>query len=249
MAQDIDEALRGWDFRPAVVQARLVDAADGRQVVQMRVDLGILQMEIAGRPDGTEPHGFPTYFDYLRHEVDQCQRAEIPFRLSDEQCVEADREFLQYYHRRICWLALRNYDRAILDADHTLAFMDFVKKYSPNDEYTLSHEQYRAFVLFHRTQAAAALAVEKNDPEHAIDEIHAGLERIREFFIEYGLEEKLDDDPMVQQLTRLQQQIRESHGIDYTLREQLDRAIANEDYEFAAQLRDAIRQRGKAQAD
>ena len=50
------------------------------------------------------------------------------------------------------------------DADHSLAFMDFVKKYSPNDEWTLSHEQYRPFILFHRTQAAALAALA--DEEH-----------------------------------------------------------------------------------
>ncbi len=80
--------------------------------------------------------------------------------LSDEQCQEADREFIQFYHRRVCWLSLREFQRAVKDADHSLAFMDFVKKCSPNDEWTLSHEQYRPFILFHRTQAAALSLLE-----------------------------------------------------------------------------------------
>lgn len=243
MGQDIDRALRGWDFKPSIVQARLVDASDGRQVMQMRVDLGILQMELNGRPDGTRPHGFATYFEYLRQQAGQSRRSKQTFRLNQEQCVEADREFVQFYHRRICWLALRNYDRAIADADHNLAFMDFVKTHSPGDEYTASHEQYRAFVLFHRTQAAAMFAIEKNDPERAIDEIHTGLERIREFFAEHGMDERLDEDGMVQHLRKTEQQIREQHGIEATLREQLAQAVANEQYETAAQLRDALRRR------
>ena len=57
MSQDIDAALKGWDFRPGVVQARLVQAGDGRQVSQMRVDLGLLQIETTGRPDGTPATG------------------------------------------------------------------------------------------------------------------------------------------------------------------------------------------------
>ena len=36
--------------------------------------------------------------------------------LSEEQCLEADREFVQFYHRRICWLTLRHYARALADA-------------------------------------------------------------------------------------------------------------------------------------
>jgi len=152
---------------------------------------------------------------------------------------------VQLYHRRISWLALRNYDRAVADADHSLAFMDFVKKHSPSDEYTLSHEQYRGFVLFHRTQAAAALAIEKDEPESAIDAIHDGLERIRVFFEAHNLEERVEDDGMVQQLKKIQQQVRELHGIESTLKEQLAAAVASEQYETAARLRDALRKREK----
>jgi hypothetical protein len=246
MGQDIDHALRGWDYKPSLVQARLVDTQDGRQVLQMRVDLGILQMELTGRPDGTRPHGFATYYDYLRHQAAQARRSQRPFRLSEEQCAEADREFLQFYHRRICWLALRNYDRAIADADHNLRFMDFVREHSPSEEYTLSHEQYRGFVLFHRTQAAAALALERTDPELALEEIRTGLEKITAFFHEYGLEDRLDEDAMVQQLRKMDEQIRSLHGIRATLREQLDEAVAREEYETAARIRDALRKRSQS---
>ena len=52
VASDIDVIVRGWDFKPGMVQARLVRAVDGREVVQLRLDLGLLQMETVGRPDG-----------------------------------------------------------------------------------------------------------------------------------------------------------------------------------------------------
>src|SRR5205807_5327383 len=171
------DALQGWEARPGTLQARLVQARDGRQVLQLRIDLGILQIEINDRPDGSRPHGFASYFDYLKHQARLADRAGQELALSEEQCEEADREFVQYYHRRVGWLTLRNYARAIADADHTLSFMDFVCSHSPNDEYTQAHEQYRGFVLFHRTQAAAALAVEQDNPERAIDAIHEGLEK------------------------------------------------------------------------
>jgi hypothetical protein len=243
MSQDIDSALRGWEFKPGVVQARLVQAHDGRQLLQMRVDLGLLQIETSGRPDGSRPHEFPTYFDYLRHQAREADRGGQSFVLSEEQCQEADREFVQFYHRRLCWLALHNYARAVADADHTLAFMDFLRDHSPGEEYTQAHEQYRGFVLFHRTQAAAALAIEKNNAEAAIDEIRAGIERLRAFFASFDAEEQMEQDGMVQQLRKLEQSLRQTHGIEATLREQLDEAVANEEYETAARLRDALRRR------
>lgn len=242
--QDIDFILDGWEYKPGMVQARLVQARN-RQVIQLRVDLGVLQIETEGRPDGAEPHGHQTYFDYLREQARMTAKGKHAFVLSEEQCQEADREFMQFYHRRICWLALRNYNRAIQDADHTLAFMDFVKRYSPSEEYTQAHEQYRGFVLFQRTQAAAALQVEKNRPEDAIDEIRAGLEKLRAFFADYELDERMEEDGMVQHLRQIEKTLREEYEIGETLQEQLDRAVAEEDYERAAQLRDRLKRRSK----
>src|SRR6516165_2869094 len=241
MKQDIDGALRGWDFKPGVVQARLVQASDARQIIQMRVDLGILQIETTGRPDGRRPHGCVSYFKYLKQQSRVAGRAGQSFVLSEEQCEEADREFVQYYHRRICWLALRNYPLAMADADHTIDFMDFVHEHSPSEEYTQAHEQYRGFVVFHRTQAAAALAVEQGDPETAIDAIHDGLEKLRAFFAAYDAEEHMEDDGMVQQLRKMDRSLRRTHHIEATLQEQLDEAVAKEEYEKAARIRDEMK--------
>lgn len=244
MNQDIDTALQGWEFKAGVVQARLVQTRDGRQVIQMRVDLGVLQIETTARPDGQRPHGNPTYFDYLQQQARMAAKSGQSFTLTEEQAMESDREFVQFYHRRICWLALRNYARAVADADHTLAFMNFVRDHSPSDEYRDAHERYRGFVLFHRIQAAAALAAEQNDAEGAIDHIREGLKDIRAFFAAYDLEEQMEEDGMVQQLRKMEESLRELHHIDSTLREKLEQAVANEEYELAAKLRDALNKRG-----
>src|SRR5262245_21753784 len=238
MSRDIDGVLRDWEYRPDEVQARLVTAGDGRPVIQMRIELGVLQLEAEGRPDGATPHGRPTYFDHLRDRAAEAEAAGRPFVLDDEQCREADREFVQFYRRRVCWLALREFDRATRDADHTLAFMDFVRDHSPSEEYTVAHERYRGFVLFHRTQAAAACAAERDDPEAAVEAIRSGLARLRDLFATHELEDVMEEDGMVRHLRLMEQRLRDRHNIGLTLREQLDRAIADERYEEAARLRD-----------
>ncbi|MBI3412260.1 MAG: UvrB/UvrC motif-containing protein [Planctomycetes bacterium] len=243
MNQDIKPFLEDWDYKPGVVQARMVQTPDRRHVIQMRVDLGILQMETAGRPDGARPHSHASYWAYLKDQARMARRQGKSFVMSEEQCQEADREFVQFYHRRICWLALRHYDRAVEDADHTLTFMDFVQKHSPSDEYTHAHEQYRGFVIFQRTQAAAALQVEKSRPEGAIDEIRAGLERLRGFFAAFDMEDQMDEDGMVQHLRKVESSLRQEYNIDATLQEQLEKAVADENYEKAARLRDELKRR------
>lgn len=243
MSQNIDAILQGWEYHPSAIQARLVEADDGREVLQMRIELGVLQLETSGRPDGTQPHGCATYFEYLRRQDALLRKAGHGLVLDERQAQEADREFVQFYHRRVCWLALRQFHRAVADADHTLSFMDFVRDHSRDEDYVRAHEQYRGFVIFQRTQAAAGLATEQDDPEKAIDEIANGLERMRAFFAAYELEEEMEENPMVQQLRKLTESIRRTHGIAETLREQLERAVADEDYEKAAKLRDALRRK------
>lgn len=237
--RDIDTVLKGWDFRPGEVIARLVKTRNGREVIQMRVDMGLLQLETDHRPDGTRPHGAETYYDYLVGEV---IREGGSFRLTKEQCGEVDREFIQFYHRRLCWLSLREYRKAARDADHSLAFMDFVREHSADDEWTLSHEQYRPFVLFHRVQASALAELEEHGPEAAIAEINQGLGRFRELFERYDAAEQYADDELVRRLEEMRESVRKRYEVGATLTEQLAEAVRAENYELAAQLRDRIRE-------
>lgn len=233
----IDEILRDWPYVPGSVLARRVKGSDGREVLQMRVEMGLLQMELEGRPDGERPEGADTYFDHLLGLA--VHRGEN-FELDEEQCDEIDREFVQFYHRRVCWLALREFRQAQRDADHTLALMDFASAHAPDEQWVLSHEQYRPFVMFHRTQAAALAEVDATGPEAAIDEIDAGLKRFQELYVQYEAEEFYDEDELVSRLVELRESIRDHYSIGPTLAEELSEAVAKEEYERAARLRDEI---------
>jgi hypothetical protein len=237
---DLDNILRGWPFRPGVISTRLVRAGDGRQVLQMRIEMGVLQMEMVGRPDGERPDDKATYLDLVKREALAEGDA---FVLSPAQCVELDRESLQYYHRRICCLASRQFARAAADADHTLALMDFISRHSPDPEWSSSHERYRPFVLFQRAQAFAMVALERSGPEAAIEAIRVGLEQMQSLFVKLGLEDQFDGDALVSQLVELKESLRQEYHVGKTLAEQLAEAVANEQYEHAARLRDEIARR------
>jgi hypothetical protein len=243
MAQhhDIDFIFHEWPYQPGMLLARPVKASDGRKVLQMRIEMGVLQMEIVGRPDGQQPGGFSTYLDWVKN---QAAKAGDAFVLTEQQCFEIDREFLQFYQRRICCLALREFDRAVGDADHTLALMDFVADHSPDEEWTASHERYRPFVHFHRTQAATLAILERSGPEAAIEEVNAGLERIRQLYAEAEVEENFEEDELVQQLREMKESLRKEYHVGKTLNEQLADAIASEQYERAARIRDEMARKG-----
>ena len=237
--QSIDRILTDWPYDPANVNVRIVRGDDSRDVIQMRVDMGLLQMETTGRPDGERPKGYETYFDFL---VSQTIRDD-EFEMTEAQCLEVDREFVQFYHRRVCWLTLREYRRAVADADHTLALMDFCLDHSPDDEWTMTHEQYRPFVLFHRIQAAALEQLDQQAAEAAVHTINVGLDQLRELFVEHDAEEMFDDNELVVRLTELRESLRDNYRVGRTLEEQLQDAVAREQYELAAKIRDELARR------
>lgn len=236
----LDDHFRNWPFDPSGISVRLVTGHDKREVIQMRIDMGILQLETTGRPDGTRPEGYETYHDYL---ISEAVRLGGEFELNDDLEHEIDREFVQYYHRRVCWLALCNFAKAVADADHTLGLMDFCRDHSRDEQWTITHEQYRPFVLFHRTQAAALAALESDGPETAIEEITNGLEKMREVFERYDALDQYDDDELVTRLQETRETLRQKHEIGKTLQEQLAEAIASEQYEVAARIRDELNRR------
>lgn len=240
--QNIDHILRDWAYDPNGISVRVQKGKDGRQVLQMRLDLGLLQLETTARPDGTKPFGKESMLAYLQEKIAQAE-GEEGYSLTDDECAEADREFTQYYYRRICWLALREFSKAVLDADHTLTLMDMCRDHSPDEQWTLSHEQYRPFVLFHRTQAAALSALETGGAEEAIEQLNLGLEQLHQVFVHYEAEEQYDEDELVQRLTELRESLRQHFKVGRTLEEQLSDAIAAEKYELAAELRDELAKR------
>ena len=237
---NIDRLLRDWPYDPSGISVRKKKGTDGRDVLQMRLDLGLLQMEVKGRPDGTRPHGCESFYDYLvRRTLDDGNE----YTMTEEECDEADREFVQYYHRRICWLALRDFTLAMADAQHTLKLMDFCREHSPDEQWTMSHEQYRPFVMFHRTQAAALAALGDKGAEAAVEELNKGLDEIKQVFVDYEAEEEFDDDELVSRLMELRESLRQHFHVGRTLQEQLSDAVAGEKYELAAQIRDELNRR------
>jgi hypothetical protein len=251
MRRDIDEALRQWPFDPSPgeVLVRQVLGRDGRSVLQVRVELGILQLEENGRPDGVRPHGYETYLDYLRSRA--ARMGDDPderWVMGEQQAAEADREFMQFYHRRVAWLTLHRYDRALLDADHTLALMDFVAAHGVSEGYIAAHERLRGLVLFHRAQAAAAQAIEMRRPELALDQLQQAREQLREHRGRWNGtfdDDELPDAGLMEQIEAQEEEVRKNFGIKKTLRERMAEALETEDYETAARLRDELRRQGK----
>src|SRR5918999_5683143 len=101
-SKDITPVLKGWDYESGTINVRKINGLDGAPKLQMRLDLGLLQMEMDGRPDGAKPHGCESLLEYFEDQLrDHRKRTgtELGFHLTEEQCQSLREEAVMYYHR------------------------------------------------------------------------------------------------------------------------------------------------------
>jgi hypothetical protein len=84
MTRDISAILAEWEFQPGQLSARVIAAEDGEPRLQVRLDLGLIQMHLEGRPDGQMPYGFRSLLDYFEGQF-EAGRIDEPFEQGDEQ--------------------------------------------------------------------------------------------------------------------------------------------------------------------
>ena len=231
---DISELLRSWPYVPGMVRARVVRGEDGREKVQLRIDMGIVQMELDGRPDGAKPAGSLSYLEHLR-------KMPGAYVLTDADKKEMDREIMQFYQRRVCMFAMKDYRRAARDAEHTLRAMDFVREHSDDEEYVATHERWRSFVMADGARALAMNALARGDKNGALRGLEDGVSAIERYFREEGRAEELHECQELGFLKEWHRKLTEKGA--RTIEEELEEAVRLEDYERAARLRDEIRRR------
>ncbi len=179
----VDRAGRERSFVTGEVNVRLVQAGDGRPIVQMRVDLGILQMELSGRPDGTRPEGHDSLLEAvgasLRQQVENQGDAES-FVLSSDLCRRLREEAIQFYHRYVSLFALEEYEGVMRDTEHNLHIMELCREFGETEFDQTVMEQLRCNTLMMYARAEACKALADNDTRAALASIDRGLEAIRQ---------------------------------------------------------------------
>src|SRR5450755_2250645 len=88
-SKDITPVLKSWEYEAGTINVRKVTGLDGNPKLQMRLDLGLLQMEMTGRPDGDRPHGRESLLDFYEEQLREYTRkngTEMGFALTAQQC-------------------------------------------------------------------------------------------------------------------------------------------------------------------
>lgn len=242
MSKDISPILAGWEFNPDELQVRVIAGDDGRERIQMRVDLGVLQMELAGRPDGQKPHGFESLLEFYEAHQKNAVAAGKEFALDHRACSNLMREGLQYYHRYLSAFHLQKYDLVSRDTERNLRLFAFVVQHASRQRDKIDFDQYRPYVHMMRTRAIALDALGRGDFSGALQEIDDGISRIRGFLRDYHQEDSESDCAELSFLLRWRREVEVERPTDPVERvqQQLELAVSLEDYEEAARLRDQI---------
>ncbi len=264
---DIDPILRNWPYRPDEITVRVIEGEEGRRKIQLRLDLGILQMEFDGRPDGRRIHDEESWFAYHRRrqrDHDAANPDGAPYLLEPEDCAELLREGVQYYHRYICFWHLGAYELCARDTERNLRLFAFVREHARDERDKLRFDQWRPYVTMMHARAVATPLVELEQWDAAAGVLDAGIRGIERFLEEYDAVERASQ---VGELTFLRQwkeeilsKIQEEGGskiegavsapsqsVDRAteLRTQIKLAVDEERYEDAAMLRDELQRLDK----
>src|SRR3954466_14272608 len=115
MSLDLNDLLRDWPHEPGQLKVRKITGTDGREKIQLRIDLGLIQMETVGRPDGQRPHDYESLLEYYRHKLKRAEKKGEPFSLSSDEVSDLQQEGIQYYHRYISFFQLGEHAAVIRD--------------------------------------------------------------------------------------------------------------------------------------
>lgn len=238
---DLTAILRSWPESPDQPGVRMIRADDGREVIQRRVPMGVIQMEVSARPDGAMPQGCASLLAAFRTRWGD--RAATP---TVEDLAEAEEEASLYLQRAVAWTALGDFDAAIADAVHVCELARLLgAERGRGAAAGLAVMRVQAIVL--QVRAEVARALHGHGAIEAVAAIDRGLAAL-------GASSDPSDGGVGARTGHELQGVHVLRALRATLvpklpssqreelRARLEAAIRSENFELAAILRDELRQ-------
>ena len=243
MSLDLNTILRDWPHENGNVKVRKIAGLDGREKLQLRVDLGVLQMEMTGRPDGQRPHNCDSLLEYHQRRAARAEEKGEGYDLTPEQCAELQQEGIQYYHRYLSLFQINDFGGVMRDTQRNLDLFTFVAEHTDREELSWSMQQFRPYVLMMNTRARASILLGEGKFAEAMGEIERGRDAISEFFQRSNFPELVSKSSEIAFLDEWLEEVKAKRPLSKLeiMQREMEAAIAKELYERAAELRDAIK--------
>ncbi len=242
---DLRALLQSWPFDPEN-SARIVRAADGREIMQIRTPLGIEQYELDSRPDGHRPHDTESALAYQRQRLSAAEATGqgAAFRLSAKECAELFDEGVLYYYRYLHLFQLKDWPRVVRDTERNLGLFELVHHHAKRAEDREHLEQWRPYILRMHAVARAMIEWEADHHAAALKVVRAALQQIEGLpDVEENETFQFERRRSLEALRELAQQVEKTQPLSEMemLERQLHTAVETQEFERAATLRDRIR--------
>jgi len=240
-SEDLSGLLKRWSYDPART-IRRIQTASGREVLQVRLPLGIEQYELRGRPDGKRPEGCESWLHYYQKK----RRAlESEFLLEKKDCEKLSAEAMLYYYRYLLFFQTGEYALCARDTARNLRLLEFVARHASKPEHCETLEQYRPYILRMNIMARTLRRLEqKKDLRAAVRSLRIGIEAVRSLpSLDGNQVFDFERDRSIKSLEDLSRQLERQLPVSRfdVLKKEMEEAISREDYEKAATIRDQIR--------
>jgi hypothetical protein len=180
--------------------------------------------------------------DDQRRAARAAERGET-YELTPEECGELQQEGIQYYHRYLSLFQINEFQGVIRDTQRNLDLFAFVDEHSEREEVIWSFQQFRPYVLMMNTRAKTSIQLAEGKFSEAIQQIESGREAIAEFFQQSSFPELVTKSSEIAFLDEWLEEVRAKRPLSKleVMEREMERAVASEMYERAAELRDAIK--------
>jgi hypothetical protein len=241
---DLRQLLESWPYDPED-NVRLVAFPGGREVLQVRLPLGVEQYELDGRPDGQTPNSKESLLEYHLERLADAKalHQESSFELDSDECADLFSEATLYYYRYLNLFQLKDWPRTIRDTTRNLRLFDFVHRYAAAEDDQFYLEQWRPYLIRMNSVATAMHQLEKGEYSRALETVSAASRKIE-------LLDDIDDETFqyerqrsLEALLDLAEQIEANKPLSEQelLERELNKAIETQHFERAAELRNRLR--------
>ncbi len=145
---DLTSLLRSWPYEPGRICARRIAGDDDRPKLQVRLDLGLLQMEMQGRPDGLRPEGFESLLAFQQDRLERYTKevgGPEGFVFGADEARALREEAVQHYHRYVGLFSLGDFEGVIRDTTRNLEVFDLCREYAAEETDRTVLEQFRPY--------------------------------------------------------------------------------------------------------
>jgi hypothetical protein len=226
---------------------------DHGKKIRVVTQQGTIYLDVDGRPDGAESE-LPKFLAQKENPSEGFGE----LNLDDADVQSLSEEAFLYRLRREYFFKVGDYARAIRDVNTGIQIIDLITNYAENHELRAFFLQFRPDQEIFKCTSEARLAIQQKDYLLARQRLEIAASFVREFEMHHSeifptnwLEERLG------QLRRVYDEIGELWENDLsplrnttlTLEQQLEAAVKAENYERAAEIRDIIHMRNRAEKE